>query len=85
MGSIDTVPKEFLGASYPTQGISEHSFEVCKVLRRTIGEGTVGLIPNIFCRIEFLTTPFQAGQKLPDVARVILSPKLLVDHVADAV
>jgi hypothetical protein len=42
--------------------------------------GNSFFVPLQGSTLGFLTTPAYACQELPDVARMILNPKLLVDH-----
>lgn len=53
IGSIDTGPKKLLGSPNPPHRASEHPFELRQVLRRTIGERTIGLSPHMFRGVEF--------------------------------
>lgn len=53
IGSIDTGPKECLRSANSSHRVSEHPVQLDQVRGRTVGQGAVGLVPDIFGRVEF--------------------------------
>src|SRR5579863_8699769 len=73
IGSVETGPEELLTSSYSPHRVSEPCFKVCKVLRCAISEGAVGLIPNVFRRVEL----GGIGRKLLDMESGMVEKELL--------
>ncbi len=53
IGSVDTGPKECLRSADSSHGVSEHPVQLDQVRGRTIRQSAVGLVPDIFGRVEF--------------------------------